>query len=45
MHARIQTWFPFHVQVGINGREWLTRQMQRAGLGYRQGGNHKETKN
>lgn len=31
MHARIQTWFPFHVQVGIDGREWLARQMQRAG--------------
>jgi hypothetical protein len=39
MHARIQTWFPFHVQIGINGREWLARQMQRAGLGYRQEGN------
>lgn len=34
MHARIQTWFPYAVQVGINGREWLARQMDRAGLGY-----------
>jgi hypothetical protein len=33
--ARIQTWFPFHVQVWINGREWLTRQMDAAGIGYR----------
>jgi hypothetical protein len=39
MHARIQTWFPFHVQIGINGRDWLARQMQRVGLGYRQEGN------
>jgi hypothetical protein len=39
MHARIQTWFPFHVQIAINGREWLARQMQRIGLGYRQEGN------
>jgi len=34
MHARIQTWFPFPVQVCLNGREWLARQMDQAGLGY-----------
>lgn len=34
MHARLQTWFPFAVQVGINGREWLARQLQQAGLSY-----------
>lgn len=34
MHARIQTWFPFYVHVCINGREWLARQMDRAGLSY-----------
>jgi hypothetical protein len=34
MHARIQTWFPFRVYICINGREWLARQMDRAGLGY-----------
>jgi len=39
MHARIQTWFPFHIQIGINGREWLARQMDQAGLKYRQQGN------
>lgn len=33
MHARIQTWFPFNVQVCINGREWLSRQMDAVGLG------------
>ena len=27
MYARIQTWFPFNIQVGLNGREWLARQM------------------
>lgn len=26
MYARIQTWFPFQIQVGINGREWLVNQ-------------------
>src|SRR6266700_3914398 len=39
MHARIQTWFPFHIQLGINGREWLARQMDQTGLKYRQQGN------
>ena len=32
--ARIQTWFPFNIQVCLNGREWLARQMDRAGLRY-----------
>ena len=35
LHARVQTWFPFNVGVCINGREWLGRQMDAAGLGYR----------
>ena len=34
MNARIQTWFPFPVQICINGREWLSRQMDREGLEY-----------
>jgi hypothetical protein len=34
MHARIQTWFPFHISVCINGREWLARQMDQAKLRY-----------
>jgi hypothetical protein len=34
MHARIQTWFPFAVQICLNGREWLARAMDAAGLGY-----------
>lgn len=29
MSARIQTWFPFNVQVCLNGREWLARALQR----------------
>jgi hypothetical protein len=39
MYARIQTWFPFNIQVGLNGREWLARQMDRQGMKYRQQGN------
>ena len=27
MNARIQTWFPFRIQICLNGREWLARQM------------------
>ena len=33
-HARLQTWLPMTVQVCINGREWLARQMDAAGLSY-----------
>ena len=35
-HVRVQTWFPFTVDVCLNGREWLARQMDRAGLCFRQ---------
>lgn len=35
MSARLQTWFPFAVYVYMNGREWLSRQMDQAGIGYR----------
>ena len=34
LNARIQTWFPFSIQVCMNGREWLARQMGRAGMQY-----------
>lgn len=39
MSARLQTWFPFAIQVCLNGREWLSRQMDRGGLGYRRDDN------
>ncbi len=32
LNARIQTWFPFRVQICLNGREWLARQMEQRGL-------------
>ncbi len=32
MYVRLQMWFPFEIQIGINGREWLARQMDRVGL-------------
>jgi len=31
MNARIQTWFPFSIQICMNGREWLSRQLARKG--------------
>ena len=34
VNARIQTWVPFPIQVCINGREWLSRQLDAARLGY-----------
>jgi len=34
-YVRLQTWFPFTVHVGMNGREWLARQMDRLGMRYR----------
>lgn len=34
MHIRLQSWFPFTIQVCVNGREWLARQMDKAGISY-----------
>ncbi|MGH9419829.1 MAG: hypothetical protein ACRD3J_07650 [Thermoanaerobaculia bacterium] len=34
MNARIQTWFPFPVQICLNGRSWLGRQMDIQGIQY-----------
>jgi hypothetical protein len=34
LNARIQTWFPFSIQVCMNGREWLARQMRCVGIKY-----------
>jgi len=39
MHTRLQTWFPFTLEVCINGRSWLARQMEQQGLGYEQRAN------
>jgi hypothetical protein len=34
MHVRFQSWFPFDMRVCMNGREWLCRELDRAGIGY-----------
>ena len=35
MHMRLQSWFPFNLWCCINGREWLARQLDEQGIGYR----------
>jgi len=35
-YTRVQTWFPFTMHMGLNGREWLACQMTRAGIAYQQ---------
>lgn len=39
MSARIQTWFPFNVQICLNGREWLARQLERRGSDFKRADN------
>ena len=34
MHLRLQTWFPFQVNVCLNGRHWLAGQLDQAGIAY-----------
>lgn len=33
-YTRLQSWFPFTMHVGLNGRDWLARQMTKAELTY-----------
>jgi hypothetical protein len=39
LHVRLQTWYPFTLQVCLNGREWLARQLDAAGIAYRREAN------
>jgi hypothetical protein len=34
MHVRLQTWFPYTIQVYVNGHDWLARQMLGRGIGF-----------
>ena len=34
LNVRLQTWFPFTVNVVINGREWLSRRLIERGIGF-----------
>jgi hypothetical protein len=39
MHVRLQTWLPMTIQVCLNGREYLARRLDKAGIGYEKRGN------
>lgn len=39
MHVRVQSWLPFPIQVCLNGRAYLARQLDKADIGYEQRGN------
>lgn len=34
LHIRLQTWFPFLIQVAVNGHDILAHQMDRAGIAF-----------
>jgi hypothetical protein len=38
-YVRIQSWFPFSVRVGLNGREWLYQQLRQQGCDCQRRGN------
>lgn len=35
LHVRLQSWFPFTVQICLNGHDWLAHQLDQHGIGYR----------
>jgi len=34
MHVRFQTWFPFEIQIYINGKEYLKKQLTKEGISF-----------
>jgi hypothetical protein len=38
-YVRVQSWFPFTVHLGLNGREWLYRQLAQRGVPFERQGN------
>ncbi len=39
MNIRLQTWFPYHIQICLNGREWLRRKLERQRMDFLVHGN------
>jgi len=39
MHVRVQSWIPFQIQVYINGRSYLARQLEHESIAFNQHGN------
>lgn len=38
-HVRVQSWLPFTVHICVNGREWLCRSLETAGVAFRRSDN------
>jgi hypothetical protein len=36
MHVRLQSWYPFSMQIYVNGKEWLKRQLDKNGITYQE---------
>jgi hypothetical protein len=34
-YTRLQSWFPFTMHIGLNGRDWLAQQLTKAGIDFR----------
>ncbi|WYD82115.1 MAG: hypothetical protein V8K32_06925 [Candidatus Electrothrix gigas] len=39
MNIRLQTWFPYNIQICLNGREWLRRGLEKEGVDFHVHGN------
>jgi len=39
MHVRIQTWAPYGIQIYVNGREWMCRQLSSQGIDFERSDN------
>lgn len=39
MHVRVQTWAPYTIQIYINGREWMCRQLTKQGVDFKRSDN------
>ena len=39
MNIRLQTWFPYNIQICLNGREWLRRGLEKEGIDFHVHGN------
>ena len=35
MHVKLQTWFPFTMQIYVNGHEWLARKLSQRGIDFK----------
>jgi hypothetical protein len=38
-YTRLQSWAPFTMHAGLNGRDWLAQQLDKAGIAYRKNDN------